>query len=187
MINIKNEREWYHIRSNTCVLICLSRVLSSIMLVADDITNKLDYEEDNVNFSTCKALIIDYDNLMLYERNERNFIDFDKPKLFETENLAVHGIFKSTIILSPVDSFVDPEVCYFLSYNERMQVTFFKKIDFIVSIHDEIGIYWAYGLAIIPHVGKMFLITSAYSILVLDLRTFEVSQVLEYKLPYSPN
>ena len=32
----------------------------------------------------------------------------------------------------------------------------------------------------------MFLITSAYSILVLDLRTFEVGEVLEYKLPYSP-
>ena len=186
MINIKNEREWYLIRSNTCVPICLSRVLSSIMLVADDITNELNYEEDNVNFSPCKALIIDYDNLMLYERNERNFIDFDKPKLCETENLAVYGIFKSTIILSPVDSSVDPEVCYFLSYNEMMQITFFKKIDFTVSIHDEIGIYWAYGLAIIPHVGKMFLITSAYSILVLDLRTFEVGQVLEYKLPYSP-
>ena len=44
MINIKNEREWYHIRSHTCVPICLSRVLSSIMLVADDITNEL--EED---------------------------------------------------------------------------------------------------------------------------------------------
>lgn len=31
----------------------------------------------------------------------------------------------------------------------------------------------------------MFLITSAYSILVLDLRTFEINQVLEYTLPYS--
>ena len=59
MISIKNEREWYHIRSNTCVPICLERVFSSIMLVADDITNELDYEEDNVNFSTSKALILD--------------------------------------------------------------------------------------------------------------------------------
>ena len=54
---------------------------------------------------------------MLYERNDINFIEFDKPKLCETENLAVYGIFKSTVILSPVDSSVDPEVCYFLSYN----------------------------------------------------------------------
>ena len=122
---------------------------------------------------------------MLYERNDINFIEFDKPKLCETENLAVYGIFRSTIILSPVDSSVDPEVCYFLSYNERMQPTFFKRIDFTVSIHNEIGIYWAYGVTIIPHVGKMFLITSAYSILVLDLRTFEINQVLEYTLPYS--
>lgn len=122
---------------------------------------------------------------MLYERNDINFIEFDKPKLCETENLAVYGIFKSTVILSPVDSSVDPEVCYFLSYNERMQPTFFKRIDFTVSIHNEIGIYWACGVTIIPHVGKMFLITSAYSILVLDLRTFEINQVLEYTLPYS--
>ena len=115
----------------------MERVFSSIMLVADDITNELDYEEDNVNFSTSKALILDDDNLMLYERNGINFIEFDKPKLCETENLAVYGIFKSTIILSPVDSSVDPEVCYFLSYNERMQPTFFKRIDFTVSIHNE--------------------------------------------------
>ena len=59
MISIKNEREWYHIRSNICVPICLERVFSSIMLVADDITNELDYEEDHVNFSTSKALILD--------------------------------------------------------------------------------------------------------------------------------
>ena len=32
----------------------------------------------------------------------------------------------------------------------------------------------------------MFLITSSNSILVLDMRTFQVSQVLEYTLPYSP-
>ena len=61
MINNKNEREWYHIRSSTFVPICFNGVLSSIMLVADDVTNELDYKEDNVSFSTYKALITDYD------------------------------------------------------------------------------------------------------------------------------
>ena len=32
MISIKNEREWYHVRSNTCVPISLGRVFSSICL-----------------------------------------------------------------------------------------------------------------------------------------------------------
>ena len=186
MISIKNEREWYHVRSNTCVPISLSRVFSSIMVVADDITNELDYEEDSLNFSSCKVLLIDHDNLVPYERNDRNFIDFDKPKGCETDSLVVYGIFKSTIILSPSDDPRDPEVWYFLRYNEKMLISFFKRIDFTVSMKGEISIYWGYSVAIIPYTGKMFLNTSSNSILVFDMRTFQVSQVLEYTLPYSP-
>ena len=186
MISIKNEREWYHVRSNTCVPISLSRVFSSIMVLADDITNELDYEEDSLNFSSCKVLLIDHNNLVPYERNDRSFIDFDKPKGCETDSLVVYGIFKSTIILSPSDNPIDPEVWYFLRYNEKMQLSFFKRTDFTISMKDEIGIYWGYSVAIIPHIGKMFLITSSNSILVFDVKTFQVSQVLEYTLPYSP-
>ena len=120
MITIKSEREWYHVRSNTCVPILLGRIFSSMMLVADDITNELDYEYDSLNFSSCKVLLIDHNNLVPYERNYRNFLDFDKPKVCETENLFVYGIFKSTIILSPSDDAIDPEVWYFLRYNKRM-------------------------------------------------------------------
>ena len=50
----------------------------------------------------------------------------------------------------------------------------------------EIYIYWCFLVGIAPHIGKMFLITSSNSILVFDMRTFQVSQVLEYTLPYSP-
>ena len=186
MISIKNEREWYHVRSNTCVPVSLSRVFSSIMVLADDITNELDYEEDSLNFSSCKVLLIDHNNLVPHERNDRSFIDFDKPKGCETDSLVVYGIFKSTIILSPSDNPIDPEVWYFLRYNEKMQLSFFKRTDFTISMKDEIGIYWGYSVAIIPHIGKMFLITSSNSILVFDVKTFQVSQVLEYTLPYSP-
>ena len=79
MISIKNDWEWYHVRSNNCVPISLGRVFSSIMLVADDITNELDYEEGSLNFSSCKVLLIDHDSLVPYERNDRIFIDFYKP------------------------------------------------------------------------------------------------------------
>ena len=79
MISIKNDWEWYHVRSNSCVPISLGRVFSSIMLVAHDITNELDYEEGSLNFSSCKVLLIDHDSLVPYERNDRIFIDFHKP------------------------------------------------------------------------------------------------------------
>ena len=183
MISIKNDREWYHVRSNTCVPISLGRIFSSMMLVADDITNGLDYEYDSLNFSSCKMLLIDHNNLVPYERNEINFIDFHKPKVCETENLSVYGIFKSTIILAPSDN---PGVCYFLSYNERMQLSFFKRIDFTVSMKHKIGIEWRGGVTIIPHIGKMFLMTRTNSFLVLDMRTFQLSQILLYTLPITP-
>ena len=183
MISIKNEREWYHVRSNTCVPISLSRVFSSIMVVADDITNELDYEEDSLNFSSCKVLLIDHDNLVPYKRNDRNVIDFDKPKGCETDNLVVYGIFKSTIILSPSEN---SGVCYFLTYNKRMQLSFFKRIDFTASMNHKIGIDWHCGVTIIPHIGKMFLMTCSNSFLVLDMRTFQVIQVLLSTLPISP-
>ena len=186
MISIKNEREWYHVRSNTCVPISLSSVFSSIMLVANDVTNEFDYETDSLKFSSCKVFLIDHNNLVLYERNGRNFIDFDKPKGCETNSLLVYEIFKSTIILFPRDDPLNPEFWYFLRYNEKMQISFFKRIDFTVSMHDEISIYWGYLVAIIPHLGKIFLNTSSNSILVIDVKTFQVSQVLEYTLPYSP-
>ena len=67
-----------------------------------------------------------------------------------------------------------------------MQVSFFKRIDFSISIKNEICIYSGHAVAIIPHFGEMFLITSLKSIFVLDIITFQVSQVLEYTLPYSP-
>ena len=69
-------------------------------------------------------LFIDHNNLVPYERNDRNFIDFDKPKGCETDSLEVHGVFKSTIILSPSYNPIDPELVseawYFLRYNEKM-------------------------------------------------------------------
>ena len=180
MISIKNEREWYHVRSNTCVPTYLRRVFSSIMVVADDITNELDYEEDSLNFSSCKMLLIDHNNLVLYERNDVNFLDFDKPKGCETENFFVYGIFKSTIILSPSSYAIDPEIWYFLRSNKRMQLSFFKRIDFTVSIKKEIGIDCFLRVAIITHISKRFLIViSLKSILLLDMITFQVTQNTE--------
>ena len=182
MITMKNERGWYHVRSNTCVPISLSRVFSSIMVVADDVTNELDYEEDILNFSSCKVLLVDHDNLVQYERNDRNFIDFNKPAICQKNRLIVYGTFKSTIILS---NFFDAEVWYFLRYNEKMEISFFKKIDFSVYAENTIGIYCGCSVRIVPRIGKMFLMTWSNLILVFDMRTLQVSQVLENTLPDS--
>ena len=162
----------------------LGRVFSSIMFVADDITNELDCQEDGlIFFSSCKVLLIDHDNMVPYERNDRNFIDFDKPKGCETDSLVVYGIFKSIIIMSPSENL---GVCYLLTYNKSMQLSFFKRIDFTASMNCKIAIEWHFGVAIIPHIGKMFLMTRSNSFLVLDMRTFQVSQVLLSTLPISP-
>ena len=59
--------------------ISLRRAFSSIIVVADGIKNELDYEEDSLNFSLCKVSLTDQDNLVLYEGNIKNFIDFNKP------------------------------------------------------------------------------------------------------------
>ena len=182
MISIKNEREWYHVRSNTCVPISLSKVFSSVMVVADVITNELDYEEDFLDFSSCKVLLMDHASLVPYERNDRNFIDFDKPTVFEMNRLIVYGTFKSTIILK---DFLDAEVWYFLRYNKKMKISFFKKIDFSVYAKNDIGIYRGCLVTIVPCIGKMFLMTWLNLILVFDMRTFQVSQELENTLLYS--
>ena len=72
------------------------------MLVADDITNGLDYEEDSLNFTACKVFLIDHNNLVLYERNYRNFRDFNKPKGCETDSLVVYGCSNQLSFYDPV-------------------------------------------------------------------------------------
>ena len=188
VINIKNEKKWYHIRSNACSPICLSNVFSGIMLVADDIKDGDDDNYDFPSFSSCKALYIDHDDLIPFEINQRNFMEFFKPEELDMENLLVYGIFKSTIILTGdyyQNDYVDPEFIYFLSYNDKLQLRFCKRIDLTVSSTSPIDIYWGYFLEIILEVGKMFLRTSENMVLVIDLRRFQVSQILEYTLVLS--
>ena len=67
-----------------------------------------------------------------------------------------------------------------------MQLSFFKRIDFTASMNHNIGIDWHCGVTIIPHIGKMILMTCSNSFLVLDMRTFQVIQVLLSTLLISP-
>ena len=157
------------------------------MLLADDFIDNIHGETDRVyvpaSFSSCKALYINHDNLIISERNERNFTEFHKPKYLERENLLVFGIFKSTIILIDelaFDDYIVENYSYFLSYNERLQLRICKRIDLSIPGNPNIEINWDNSLEIIQEVGKMFLRTYVKSVFVTDLRTGQVTQILEY-------
>ena len=91
VIGINSKIEWYHIRSNVSSPICLKSVFSGALLVADDLIDDINEDNDDftdgVFFSSCKALYINQDNLIPCETNERNFIGIFKPKEFEMKNL----------------------------------------------------------------------------------------------------
>ena len=185
VINISSKREWYHIKSNICFSpISLSSVFSSVMLVADDFMDDFDGDYAGpVIFSSCKVLYINHDNLIPYETNKINFTDFYKPKDLEMEDLVVYGIFKLTIILVDywdTDEYIDEDCCYFLSYNDRLQLRVCKRIDLSIHGNPEKGINWGKSLEIIQEICKMFVQTYENSVFVIDLRTGQVSQILEY-------
>ena len=91
VIGINSKIKWYHIRSNVSSPICLKSVFSGALLVADDLIDDINEDNDDftdgVFFSSCKALYINQDNLIPFETNERNFIEIFKPKEFEMKNL----------------------------------------------------------------------------------------------------
>ena len=186
VININDKREWYHIRSNVCFSpIALTSVFSSVMVVADDFEDEFDGDYAGpVIFSSCKALYVNYDNLIPYQTHERSFIDFHKPIDLEMENLKVCGIFKSTIILAETcdwdGDYIYEDFCYFLSYDERLQLRVCKRIDLSIHSNPEIAICWVNSLEIIQEICKMFVKTSENWIFVIDLGTGQVSQILEY-------
>ena len=192
VININNKREWYHIRSDECSPVGLRSVSSGVMLVADelidDFNGEYNYYDGDVFFSSCKVLYINHDNLIPYETNKKSFVDFFKPKELEMNNLLVYGIFKSTIILIDDynrNDYADTEFIYFLSYNDKLQLRFCRRIDLTLSSTYPIEMYWFYDLIIIQEIGKMFLRASGNMAIVIDLRRFQVSQILEYVSPVS--
>ena len=187
VININNKKEWCHIRTNICFPIPFRCVFSGVMLLADDFIDNIHGETDRfyvpVSFSSCKDLYINHDNLIISKRNERNFIGFHKQKDLEREKVLVFGIFKSTIILIDeltFDDYIGENYCYFLSYNERLQLRVCKRIDLSIPGNPNIEINQDNSLEIIQEVGKMFLTTYVKSVFVIDLRIGQVTQILEY-------
>ena len=183
VISIKNEREWYHIRINSRLPTYFLKysVFSGIMLVGNDITDNVDDDQCFIFFSSCKALYIHHDKLIPYEINEKQFTEFYKPEELHIKDLTILGIFRSTIVLLHDLVNEDSTFLYVVSYNERLQLPFFKKIDLTVSLNDNL---LSHPLSNLAELGKIFLITSGNSILVTDFRTLQVSQILECSLSY---
>ena len=81
-IKIKNQIEWYHIRINSCLptFFIINSVFSEIILIGNEITDNVGDGKWSVFFSSYKALYIDHGNLIPWEINEKQFIEFYKPK-----------------------------------------------------------------------------------------------------------
>ena len=83
--------------------------------------------------------------------------EFYKPEELNLKNLTILGIFRSMIIL--VHDLVSEDSSFFhiVSYNERLNLTFLKKLDLTVSLNTN----QSHPLSNLAELGKMFLITSA--------------------------
>ena len=81
-IKIKNQIEWYHIRINSCLptFFIINSVFSEIILIGNEITDNVGDGKWSIFFSSYKALYIDHGNLIPWEINEKQFIEFYKPE-----------------------------------------------------------------------------------------------------------
>ena len=108
----------------------------------------------------------------------------DKPEEVGKNNIVVVGVFKTAIVLVPA---VDSSFCYLVSYNEKLQVKDCNKIDLTGCIKSDVRLYWGCLLErYIAEVGKALLVTSWNLLALVDMRTFQISQIVEYLMPYEP-
>ena len=172
-INIENKDKWYHVRSVSNNPISFENVLSNKIIVANE-----EQGEYYNCFSSCKVLYLDIDDLVVNQTNTREFIDLKKPhQLVRKEKYNVIGVFDSTIILTSVDN---PSICYFITY-EKSHLKSFRKIDLdFFSVGDDLRISWHHRgrLYLVAEARRMCLITESNQVVVIDLRTFQVMQVL---------
>ena len=119
-------------------------------------------------------MYIDHCNLIPCQTSEKSFTELYKPKELEKEDIVVGGIFKTTVIVA---SKTHSKVCYSLTYNERLDLKVCKRIDlagyFDKKIRD-IGM-----LKFLPQIGKMLVYVSPTYIVIIDLKMFRITQILE--------
>ena len=70
-------------------------------------------------------------------------------------------------------------VSYFLNYNEKLQLRAYKMLELTTYINVEVATYARFADIFIPKIDKMFLFTSANSVVVIDMRALQVTQILE--------
>lgn len=175
LITIKDEKEWYFVRSRSDYPIGIGNVLSDVMFVG----NKYYCNKGENTFCSCKVLFIDREKLKPYEMNWKSFVEFDKPKELRNENVVVLWIYKTIVILR---NRMDSNVLYFLNYNKDLQLADYKRLDLSIYINAEIAPYGNFENNIILEINKMFLFTLENSVAVIDMRTFQVTQILECTL-----
>ena len=170
VISIKNEKEWYHVRNNGSYdYVGLPNVLSAVMLPVNYCSKR---------FYDCKSLCLDHDELIPFKLNEKNLIEFYKPKELEHVDIDVLGIFNTTIVLIPK---ADSNFLYFLVYDKRMQFKVFKKIDISYFCDDGMKISLEPEVLLqgfIPEILKLLVPISTEMTVIIDVEKAQVTQIL---------
>ena len=172
LINIKDEKEWHFVTSHSEDPINLGKVLSKIIFIG----NNRRGNSGNDVFCSCKILYIDHEKLKPHKINSEKFVESDKPKELRNKNVVVLAIYKTIVILSNKMNF---NVSYFLNYNEKLQLRACKMLELTTYINVEVATYARFADIFIPKIDKMFLFTSANSVVVIDMRALQVTQILE--------
>ena len=170
VISIKNEKEWYHVRNNGSYdYVGLPNVLSAVMLPVNYCSKR---------FYDCKSLCLDHDELIPFKLNEKNLVEFYKPKELEHVDIDVLGIFNTTIVLIPK---ADSNFLYFLVYDKRMQFKVFKKIDISYFCDDGMKISLEPEVLLqgfIPEILKLLVPISTEMTVIIDVEKAQVTQIL---------
>lgn len=178
-ICIKNENEWYHANSASYSTINLTNIESNCMLVDDNV------KQPNKLFDW-KVLYINTDDLVPNETNKRKFTELQKPNQVKELDLELIGLYKTTLVLT---SKISPNSCYFLKY-KKMRLTSFQKIDLGGYFEDDNIFpnkreYFQFH----PEAERMLvkIDLSKFLMVVINLRTFCVTQILELSVNIDVN
>ena len=170
VISIKNDKKWYHVRNNGSYdYVGLQNVLSGVMLPVNYC---------NKRFYDCKSLCLDHDELIPFKLNEKNLIEFYKPKELENEDVDILGIFQTTVVLIPK---ADSKFLYFLVYDKRMQFKAFKKIDMSYFCEDGMTLSLEREVLLqgfIPEILKLLVPISTKVTVIIDVEKAQVTQIL---------
>ena len=165
------DQAWYHINSEISHPLHLEVVFSTDRFIGG-------IDGPYPLFSSCKMLYIDCDHLKPNKKIQAEFREFEKPNLLGNEkNLKVVSVFNETVIVTDK---LTSSYFLFISY-KGFQIKLSRKIDASSSFH--LRFLWSHrgALHFLPGVARMAVTTDKNFVIIIDLRNFQVSQILTFK------